>query len=169
MLKVKTDVIKPQIDKDVISRNAYLLADNIGTIIRGAIRERLTFTKKVVTRKTIGSIKTERILSSASRGIFIRHVTGAKSFIFVQMGRRAGAKMPVYKKGNKFVPFPELAAWFRKLGIPKERWFLIMRAIARRGIRPTDVRDASVAISQVRIQIRAAQIGRKIAREFFKK
>lgn len=144
------------------------MADNTASIVRISLRNRLTETRKIVTRKTIASIRVERVLSSASRQMFIRNVTGAKSFLFIEKGRRAGGKMPVMKKGKNFVPVPELAQWFRKLGIPQNAWFLIMRKIARQGIQPTAIIKPAMQSAMPRIQQRGAEIGRKIARELLK-
>lgn len=167
MIGFKIDVLRPQVDKDVIARNAARAADDIAQSIKNYVKIALTRNHKIATGRTLKSIAAERILDSASRGMFVRHVTGSRSWIYIQQGRRAGGKMPIRRNGNKFEPVPELILWFNALNIPRARWFPILRAIARRGIRPVNIRDRAVRESRVRVSEIAAQTAKRIAAEFF--
>lgn len=167
MIGIKSDVIRPQVNANAIARNASRAADEIADSIKNYVKIALTRNGKIATGRTIKSIAAERILDSASRGLFVRHVTGSRSWLFIQQGRRAGGKMPVRKAGNKFEPFPELVLWFNALNIPRVRWFPIMRAIARRGIKPVNIRDRAVRESRQRIGEIAGATARRIAADLF--
>lgn len=176
MIGIKTDVIRPQVNANAIPRNAARAADEIAASIVNYVKISLTRNSKIATGRTLKSIAAERVLDSASRGMFIRHVVGSRSWLFIQQGRRAGGKMPVVrvsgvtkKGGGLFMPAPDLLRWFIAMNIPPARWFQIMRAIARRGIKPVNIRDRAVRESRQRIGEIAGDTARRIAAELFVK
>jgi hypothetical protein len=174
MIGFQTSVIRPQVNANAIPRNGARAADDISQSVKNYVKITLTRARKVATGRTIKSIAAERILDSASRGMFIRHVTGSRSWLNIQMGRRAGGKMPVTRAagvtksgGALMMPVYDLLLWFEALNIPRARWFVIMRAIARRGIKPVNIRDRAVNASRPRIAEIASQTANRIAAELF--
>lgn len=87
--------------------------------------------RKIVTGKTANSLEVKN-------NPFGFKLLAGRSLLFIQYGRKPKGKMPVYKKGNKFYLFPDLAAWKAKLGL-KMSDFALARGIAKRGIKPFDV------------------------------
>lgn len=77
--------------------------------------------------------------------------------------------MPVRRVGKKFEPLPELVAWFTALNIPRARWFAILLAIKKRGIRAVDIRDKAVKDSRQRIDEILSRTAKDIARQLFQK
>lgn len=176
MIGFKTDVLRPQVNALAIPRNAAKAADEIAQTVKNQVKLAIVRRSKIATGKTLKSIETERILDSPSRGMFRRHVVGARSWLNIQNGRRAGAKMPVRrisgamkKGGGLFVPLPEMLEWFLALNIPRARWFPILRAIKKRGIKPVDIRDRAVRESRQMIGGIAGKTARAIAKELFGK
>jgi len=165
-MEIKTDVLRVHVNANFISREAARLADELGQLLTNSVKTRLVQKRKVATAKTLQSIKMERVLDSASRGMFRRHVTGRTAWQNIQGGRRAGSKMPVRRVGNSFEPFPELVEWFTTFNIPRSAWFLIMRKIARDGIKPVDIRDAAVTAARPAMAAISKATAERLAKEF---
>lgn len=160
MIGFKTDVIRPQVNATAVTRIAAKLADDLGLTMANNIRIALIRRKKVVTGKTLKSVTTERILDSASRGMFKRHVIGNRSTFFIETGRRAGGKMP---------PLAAMMPWFLALRIPKALWYPIMKKIARDGIQPTDLKKYAVRNARPAIAALSGTAARDIAKSIFTK
>lgn len=172
MLNVGITVQNPAFKTSTIARNSARAADEIADSVKNYVKLALVGKSKIATGKTLQSIAVQFVLNSPSRGIFTRNVIGSKSWLNIQFGRRAGGKMPVQvvagvtKKGGKlFQPAPELLQWFLALNIPRVRWFPIMRAIARRGIKPTNIRDSAIHAARQRINDIANRTAQTIAAE----
>lgn len=163
MLDFKLQTIVPALQRDPIARASAELAQALGSMYANQLRTAIARKKAIATGKTLGSVKNELVVDSASRGIFRRAVTANRSWQNIQGGRRAGAKMPVRKVGSRFEPFPELVEWFQALGIPKAAWFPILRKIAKNGIKPRNIRDLAVRLGNQRLYQLSQNTGNKIA------
>ena len=97
MIGVQAQVFSPAINRSIIAKHGARAADEIAASLVNYVKIALVSRGKVVTAKTLRSIRFEMILNSPSRGEFRRHVTGAKSWLFIEFGRRAGKKMPVQR------------------------------------------------------------------------
>ncbi len=119
------------------------LADDLARLMTGQTQIALLQMGKKVTGDTLKSIKWRSIQNTFT--FQHRIVEAGAGWRFIVAGRRAGAKMPVAvvgegpRGGKIFQPLPEMLKWFNALGIPRDQWFPIMRAISIRGIKPTDV------------------------------
>lgn len=141
MIDFKSVVITPAFSKNPLAVEAARLAQELATVYKTQFKIAIVRSKAIATGKTLKSVAIGKILDSPSRGIFKRTVSASRSWIYIQKGRRADAKFPIRRVGNKFEPVPELKEWFIALGIPKAAWFPIIRKIARDGIRPRKIRE----------------------------
>jgi hypothetical protein len=171
MIKVEYRFERLKLNVPHVTRQVEKLADDITDLLVVNNRIALITANKKVTDKTFNSVKAR----SVRRTRFVQHrqVVAGQGFKFIRDGRKAGSKMPVrmarmsVRSGKPiFAPQPRLAAWFKALGIEKSEWFPIMRAIARRGIRPIRIDHHAItrAVPQIRsmCQTAAINIGRGI-------
>lgn len=159
-------------DTSAIARETELLADRLaGTMIAQNQVALLGFGAKA----TGGTLRSIRLGTRVSTATFQRRqIIAGHGYKFIVSGRRAGAKMPIRlvgtgKRGGKiFEPVPSMLEWFNVLGIPREAWFPIMRAISRRGIQPRNVplRALQAARPHIARDVKAAAvaIGRQLVR-----
>jgi len=140
----------------IVGEEAALMADEYANeYVRN-------FKQAIVTARAIARgelLHSPRVFSLAigSRALFKKHITAARQWIFVDRGRRAGAKQP---------PLQAMIPWFLALNIPRAAWFPILRAIARRGIPKKNLQSLAYRNSQPRwrfiSQYRSAQIVRRL-------
>lgn len=147
MLELTFDFRGARFDVKVPTKAVKKLAEQLGELYESEAKLAIIKTKAITTGRTYKSIRNELVLDSPSRNEYRRRIVADKSFDFIDKGRRKGAKMPVHvvpgvtKRGGKlFVPFPELITWFNILGIPRSAWFLILRSMKRKGIKPKNIR-----------------------------
>lgn len=141
-------------------------------------------------------IANKELTSPNGYGFWLRKITGDYGLKFIISGRRPGAKMPVrlvsgsfdpagrgskfrgaggrYVKvtgrrgGRQFEPVPAMLRWFLALNIPRNRWFPIMRAIAKRGIKPVDIRGKALQDARPMLQREASLAAMNISRGLIK-
>jgi hypothetical protein len=95
-----------------------------------AVVNQLIINKKVATRKTVRSVYGE--VSTSTNRILAR-IYANKSLLFIVRGKRAGTKLPMFKRGGKWFLFPEIKDWKLAVGF-RGPDFLLARAIARNKI-----------------------------------
>lgn len=130
----------------------------------------------------------------AASGNYKAQVVGDHSLRYIIHGRRPGGKMPVRvvgifdprgrgsqyrgrgtgrfvrgigsRGGRLFEPFPAMQRWFEVFRIPRDAWFPIMRAIARRGIPPKDIPGKALEMARpailAEVALAKAEFGRGI-------
>lgn len=137
MFEFEVKFPRVRLDIAVVNTEANRLADTLQDSLVNYTKLALTSYGKIATGGTIRGVekgpatnRPQALFGVASYGTFRRQVIAPKSFKFIVSGRKAGRKMP---------PVNALVPWFEALGIPKEAWFPILRAISRRGIQPRNV------------------------------
>jgi hypothetical protein len=167
MLSFRTTFRAPEFKIGAVNQNAAELADKVAETHANNLKI------AIASGKTLGSVHAEAILNSPSRGEFRRSIMAKSSWVYIQMGRRVGAKMPVHVVGTNsrgrpmFEPLPAMLSWFRTLNIPRAAWFPIMRAIKRRGIKPRDIQKRALNLARGRTMQLVTEYARKIALEMF--
>lgn len=164
-----------------LNSEASFLADRLAGSLTNYTKLALVSFGKVATGGTLRSVRWVGLgnrnaaqFGVASHGTFKRQVIAGKGLFFIQSGRRAGAKMPVRmvgtgpRGGKIFEPLPALIQWFNALNIPKSAWFPILRAIKRRGIKPTPVTKRAVEMAGPFIKAESALTGARIAANLIK-
>lgn len=84
---------------------------------------------KIATRETIDGLFSDLDVGVSQLNV---KVLAPVTLLYIEFGRRAGAKMP---------PEGSLDKWYEAKGIDKKYDFVIRRAIARRGIKPTPITE----------------------------
>jgi hypothetical protein len=146
MLEVEIKFPKIRLDHDHVNREAAMLADaNLATMVNHVKLSLVSF-GKIATGGTLHGVQGRSVsdhrlamFGVAATGIWKRQVIAPHAYKFIQSGRRAGARMP---------PMQALVPWFNALGIPRDRWFPILRAISIRGIQPRDVSGRAIREAQ---------------------
>lgn len=159
MLAFQFLITHPQWDTTVIDGEARRTSDDIAVEIQNQMKLALIRARKLVTKKTLNSLKTEKTLDSPSRGVYLRRVVGSKVIFYIESGRKPGKKMP---------PEAAMIDWFKALGIPQRKWFPIRLSIARKGIKPRSIVKGALRESRPYIAGRAANAGRYIAKNALK-
>ena len=114
--------------------------NRIGTLFVDEYQQTLVKARKVATRKTIISIDYELTITST----FVKvTITADKSLLFIEKGRRKGAKRPVKKVGDKFELVEPLQEWVRAVGYTGSE-YLLAKGISERGIEPTKITEIVV-------------------------
>lgn len=173
MLSFRNSIRSPEFKTDAVVRRSAQLADRVAEIYQNNLKLAITRQRAIASGKTLQSVKAEFIMDSPMRGQFRRAVTAKSSWWFIQVGRKKGAKMPIRQAGTNskgkpiFEPLPELVAWFRTLGIPRQAWFPILFAIKRRGIRPRRIRDIAMRQAQPTVLTTVARFAEELSREMF--
>lgn len=102
-------------------------------VTKSAFETILQSKKKVATRKTINSLEIE----TTPYGF---QVKSNKSLLFIERGRKKGAKRPVYKSGGVFKLFPDLEEW--KVAVDYQGSdYMLAKGISERGIPATPILD----------------------------
>lgn len=109
--------------------NKILLAQEIIAVFINAYETILDREGKIATKQTIQSLLGESVVKEGSINI---KITAAIFLFYIEFGRRAGAKMP---------PEGALDDWYSAKGIDPKLDFVIRRAIARKGIKPTPITE----------------------------
>lgn len=91
---------------------------------------------KIATRKTIESLTGD--IKTGLTDINVKVIT-AVSLLYIEFGRRAGAKMP---------PSGSLDDWYAAVGIDPKLDYVIRRSIARKGIKPTPITQPVIDAAQ---------------------
>ena len=94
---------------------------------------------KIATRETIESLTGQTKVSLNDVNV---KVIAAVSLLYIEFGRRAGAKMP---------PSGRLDDWYAAKGIDPKLDFVIRRAIARRGIKPTPITQPVIDAARLEV------------------
>lgn len=154
----------------IVHEQAQGLADDMADEFRRTFKQAITTGRAIATGELINSVAVES--HGGMRDLFQRNILAARSWIFVNAGRRAGAPMPVHvigvnAKGRPvFAPLPFLVRWFLVLNIPSAAWWPIMRAIARRGIEPKHIKSIALRNAEVRWQFLQRYHARRVAERF---
>lgn len=107
----------------------------IGQIVVEATEKSLFEFGKVVTRKTIDSLRFEVELNDSE---LIIKLIARDSFLFIMTGRRPGGKLPVENVGGQWRLKPDLEAWKKAVGYLGAD-YVLAKSIADKGIPPTPV------------------------------
>jgi len=94
---------------------------------------------KIATRETIESLTGD--IKTGLTDINVKVIT-AVSLLYIEFGRRAGAKMP---------PSGSLDDWYAAVGIDPKLDYVIRRYIARKGIKPTPITQPVIDAAQSEI------------------
>lgn len=163
----------PAFRTDSVVRNASALATRVAETHANNLKIALTRARAIATGKTINSVRMQFVLDSPARGEFRRAVTARDTWFYIMVGRRAGGKLPVHVVGTDakgkpmFEPLPALQEWFQALGIPRPRWFPILWAIKRRGVKPRDIQKRMMRESRPRMFTLVAFYTEQIAKDLF--
>lgn len=112
-------------------------AAEIGIFTQEAFKEELIRNKKFATRKTVNSIEYEVIINANSISV---KIFSNISLVFIESGRRKGAKLPVKKTANGFELVDELKEWVEAVNFTGS-YFLLARKISERGIKGVPITD----------------------------
>lgn len=163
-IEVKGAEVKAD-SRAIVEDEARLMSQELSDEYARQLRLSLIGHRKVATASTLRSV--EAIAAQSTRGVFHRQVVASRTVEFIVKGRPAGAKMPVTKVGDRFEPLPEVQQWFGVFNIPRALWFVILRAIKRRGIKPVDVVTESVRRAQPRMISIVSYRARRIVERLF--
>lgn len=103
---------------------------DVGDLIVTVYQDVLEASKKVATRKTYRSIRYEVEVSIEKISI---KIYASESLVFIEKGRRKGAKLPVQKVNGKFELVDELKDWVVAVNYTGSHYILAKR-ISERGI-----------------------------------
>lgn len=154
-MKLEITVDYPVIDKVIIFTEANAIADEMADEYARSFRLAVAKAGAIARAELQNSPKVWRT-SIGSRLYFKRYVTAARHWIYVDRGRRKGAKMPVHVIGQSakgkpiFAPLPEMTRWFLLMNIPSRAWWPILRRMKERGIRPKNIQSIALRNAQVR-------------------
>ena len=156
-----------------VTIESFMLADWLAQLMVSQLQIALLQFGKKVTGETLTSIKWQTVVNGIERQE--RIVTAGGGYKFIVTGRKPGGKMPVHaaagptkRGGLRFEPLPAMLKWFVTLGIPRQAWFPIMRKIAIRGIKPTDVPGRALRNAQSKINAYVGMTSANIARGIIK-
>lgn len=111
-----------------------------GELLVDTIKGQLVDARKVATKRTINSIQYEIAIQGDNIKITI---TADKSLLFIESGRRKGAKLPVKNVNGKFELVDRLQEWVDAVGYTGSH-YLLAKGISERGIKPTNIINAAV-------------------------
>jgi hypothetical protein len=120
--------------------NGAILATQILDVLIEEYQFALEKYSKIATRETINSLGGIKELNTNELTI---KITSAVSLLYIEFGRRAGAKMP---------PQGSLDDWYAAKGIDPKLDFVIRRAIAKKGIKPTPIGQYVLDASRPRLE-----------------
>lgn len=121
-----------------LSLNDYRTqANSIGIFVQKAYRDELLRNRKFATRKTYNSIDYEIEITHRQIRIVI---TANQSLLFIESGRRRGAKLPVKNVGGRFELVDELQEWVEAVNYTGSH-YLLARGISLRGIKGVPITD----------------------------
>lgn len=141
----------------IVAVEGRKLVEDLGGEYARSVKRMIVAERAIATGGTLSSVKDELVIYSPSRAYFRRQVTSSRSFVWIQKGRKPG-KMPVKfvgadSNGKKhFEPLPDMLRWLTFFGIPEPLWMPIMRAIAKRGVKPRDVLGRALSRSKPRLE-----------------
>lgn len=113
------------------------IANKIGDLLKKAYQLVLLENKKFATKKTFNSIEYE--FEVLTTGIKVS-IYAAESLVFIESGRRRGAKLPVQKTPNGFELVFELQEWVDEVGYTGSHFYLA-KLISERGIKGVPITD----------------------------
>lgn len=144
-------------------------AIQIKNLLLKAIRKQVKVSKKVASGKTLRSIKGRtEFLFTRTRILIVSDI----ALKFIISGRRAGAKQPPPEKIIEWIKVRRIQGRDKRGRFIKRSSlaFLIGRAIARRGIKPTPIVEDALEPIQRTLDVLIRKIGREgIKREIVRR
>lgn len=120
----------------------------VGTIAVKGYKDTLRKYKKYATKKTHDSIEYEISINDKELSV---KIFAAKSLIYIEFGRRKGAKLPVQKVNGSFELVPELKEWVKAVGYGGSHYYLA-KIISERGIKAIPITDIVIQTIEKEIQ-----------------
>lgn len=111
--------------------------ETIAKLVQQEYRDELRRNRKYVTRKTYNSIDYEIEIKD---GCIRIGIYANESLLFIESGRRKGAKLPVKKTVNGFELVDELQEWVEAVRFTGS-YYLLARAISKKGIKGVPITD----------------------------
>jgi hypothetical protein len=183
MIEVKIETTKT-INADraalVVQQECQRLSRDLSEEYARQTRLSLVLAQKVALGGTLRSVRAEQ-QSTASRDVFRSRVVAARSIVYINDGRRAGARHPVRfigtesyttKKGQTrerklFDVLEPFKTWLLHFSIPRAAWWLILMKIKKRGIRAQPIQSLTLRRAEPRKQTLCRHAAQSIARRMF--
>lgn len=123
------------------NNDTIMQLESAGEILVDLYKNTLVQNRKFATKKTHRSIEYKIIISPTEIKI---QILSNISLLFIEKGRRKGAKLPVKKVGGKFELVDELKEWVKAVGYGGSHYVLAKR-ISERGIKGTPITAIVIA------------------------